>query len=398
MQSNQPAPASLSIQSSGISQATSHKLQALLAGPLARKDIHHAILGIEAADRSWHWYAAGGQANPAGREMTVDTPFFIASVDKLFTAVATLLFHEKGMLNLDSPISSCLPRSITQGLHRYRDVDYSDRVTVRHLLSHSSGLADYLEDRLKSGRSLIEELVEQGDRHLELEEVAEIIRGQLSPHFPPQDLNNARVKIRYCDSNYFLLIAILERVSGKSLPALFRELFFEPFGLENTFFDDPAQPHPRMAAVASLWFGDQAVQIPHILRDLRSIYSTLADTIAFLRALVKGQVFDQPATLAAMQCWNRFGFPFDMAALRAPSWPIQYGLGMMRYQVPRLLSPAYSMPALVGHSGSTGTWLFYCQKLDLFLSGAVNQGTAGPIPFRLLPQVLRVLETDVNRS
>ena len=49
------------------------------------------------------------------------------------------------------------------------------------------------------------------------------------------------------------------------------------------------------------------------------------------------------------------------------------------------------VPELIGHSGSTGSWLFRCPQLDLFLSGTVDQATAGAVPFRFLPRLLRVV-------
>ena len=128
-------------------------------------------------------------------------------------------------------------------------------------------------------------------------------------------------------------------------------------------------------------------------RDRRPV-SFHSDTILFLRALVRGEVFADPATLGLMTSrWIRFGFPRDMAALRGPGWPIRYGLGMMRFRfrVPRVRTPDGEVPELIGHSGSTGSWLFWCPQLDLFLSGTVDQATAGAVPFRFVPGLLRLV-------
>jgi D-alanyl-D-alanine carboxypeptidase len=78
-------------------------------------------------------------------------------------------------------------------------------------------------------------------------------------------------------------------------------------------------------------------------------------------------------------------------APRSPTWPIQYGLGIMRFQIPRLFSPFSPVPALVGHSGSTGSWLFHCPERGLLLAGSVDQVAAAAIPYRFLPKVLRLL-------
>lgn len=55
---------------------------------------------------------------------------------------------------------------------------------------------------------------------------------------------------------------------------------------------------------------------------------------------------------------------------------------MVRFALPRWLTPFRRVPAVVGHTGSTGSWLFYCEELDVLLAGTVDQGTAGAVPFR----------------
>jgi D-alanyl-D-alanine carboxypeptidase len=59
------------------------------------------------------------------------------------------------------------------------------------------------------------------------------------------------------------------------------------------------------------------------------------------------------------------------------------------FRLPRALTPFRPVPEVVGHTGSTGTWLFHAPELDLFMTGTVNQITAGAVPFRLVPKVLR---------
>ncbi len=108
------------------------------------------------------------------------------------------------------------------------------------------------------------------------------------------------------------------------------------------------------------------------------------------RGLVDGQVFAEQTTWELMQRqWNTFGFAFSPIA---PGWPIQYGLGMMRFQMPRVFTPLHAMPEVIGHTGAVGSWLFYCPSLDLILTGTVSQVTAAAAPFRILPKMLRILE------
>ena len=134
------------------------------------------------------------------------------------------------------------------------------------------------------------------------------------------------------------------------------------------------------------------------MRSVWGIYSTAGDTLAFLRSFVCGEVFEDPATLASMQgLWNRFGFPLDRAALRSPGWPIEYGLGIMRFRLPRIFTLLQPMPPVLGHTGSTGCWLLYCPQQEILLTGSVDEATAGAVPYRLVPKILQLIRSSSRR-
>lgn len=386
-----PAPAGRTPQPSGF--AADERLQELSQGLLSQRGVHHAIVAVESTDGSRRFVGCAGEANPDGTPVRADTPFFIASVTKLYVAATVMRLRERGEVDLDAVIAAYLPTALTAGLHRLGGVDRTDSITVRHLLGHTSGLPDYIEQRPRGGRSLIERLVSEGDMTCGIEEAVDITR-RLTPHFPPQPRDARRPKARYSDTNYRLLMAIIERVTGRPLHRVFEELLFGPLGLRRTYL--PGHEPPDLAvAPATLWFGDRPLEIPRALASLCDLYSTAGDSIRFLRGLMRGEIFEDPATLGAMQeRWVRFGFPVDAAALRAPGWPIEYGLGMMRYRLPRALTPGRRMPAVIGHTGSTGCWLFYCPELEVLLSGTVDQATGGAVPYRLVPRILRALEAS----
>jgi D-alanyl-D-alanine carboxypeptidase len=376
-----------------------------------RRHIPHVVLTLEAGDRSFRWSGAAGEATPDGAPMTAETPFFIASIDKTFTATVVLQLHEERVLALDDPMTRHLPAAELRGLHRLGGADHTSHITIRNLLGHTSGLPDYLEDYPHRGVSLIQRLFREEDRTLPLETVLRTVRDELTPHFPPQPAARAdaagaqprddrrlrrgpgRHRARYSDTNYQLLAAIVEAVSGRPLHEVTAERIFRPLGLRHTWYAGEAPPAEPPPPPAALWVEDRPLDRPLLLRSLRSIYSTTADLITFLRALTRGELFRDPATLHLMQeRWNRFGLPRDRGALRAPGWPIEYAHGLMRFRVPRLFAPFAPVPLLVGHTGSTGTWLFHAPELDVFIAGAVNQAAAGAVPFRLVPKVLRALQ------
>jgi len=368
-----------------------HRLQTVFAGLLRQRGVHHALCGIAEGDGRWRWLETAGPATPDGLPMTPTTPFFIASISKLFIAATILRLHERGALHIDEPMTEFLQDIDLTGLHQVNGVDYTPSIRVRHLLGHTSGLPDYLEERPRGGTPFIERIVAEGDREWGLEEVVEIVRCGLRPHFPPQPVGSSKPRARYSDTNYRLLIAIIESVTDGPLQAAFDTLLLGPLGLADTWLPGP-DAAPRREP-ASVWFGDRALDIPLAMRAVGDLYSTADDLVTFMRSLVQGAVFERPETLGMMRDQRvRFGLPRDRAALRAPGWPIEYGLGLMRFALPRVFTGFRPMPALFGHSGSTGTWLFHCPELDLYFCGTVDQGTAGAVPYRLLPKLLRMLQ------
>jgi D-alanyl-D-alanine carboxypeptidase len=367
------------------------RLQELLGRLGSRRNLPHAVVAVERCDGSFRWTGAVGHANPDGTPMREDTPFNVASVTKLWIATIVMKLRERGRLTLDDPITAHLPAELVGGLHRLDGTDHTDAITVRNLLAHTSGLPDCLEERPRGRPTVIERLAREGDREWPIEDLLAIAR-QLRPHFPPQGPEARRVRARYSDTNFQLLIALIERVSGRPFPDAVEELLSRPLALRHTFHPARA-PLDASTVPATIWFRDRPLIIPKALASVGDLYSTVGDTSTFLRALLDGRVFEDPASWDEMRRgWIRFGLPRDRAALRSPSWPIEYGLGTMRFRFPfpRVRTPGGTQPTLIGHTGSTGSWLFHCPELDLVLSGTVDQVTAGAVPYRFVPKVLRV--------
>jgi D-alanyl-D-alanine carboxypeptidase len=366
------------------------KLDGILARLAARGDVHGVTMAVRCGDGTFAWSGASGCADGAGTPMHVDTPVFLASITKLYLAVAVLRLYENGRFALDQTIGGLLPSRLIAGLHRIDGQDHTGAITVKHLLSHTSGLADVFEDRPQGRRSLIEELLDDGDFAWTREELFDRARGGLRPHFPPQPLHGGRARIRYSDTNYQLLIAIIEETTGAPLSKAVESLLFEPLGLERTWLPGHARSGTPAMKPAGLWFGDRPLHLPRALASFGDLMATIDDALRFLGALTQGRAFRRPATRTLMtERWRRFPLPFSRAALRLPGWPIQYGLGVMRFDLPRIVAPLRPAPAIYGHSGSTGSWLFHCPELDLSVAGSVNQATAGALPFRFLPDLLR---------
>jgi D-alanyl-D-alanine carboxypeptidase len=372
------------------------RLETLIRRLSARRGVHHAVVGACDLDGGWTWSRAAGEASPDGRAMETSTPWHLASVTKLYVASLILRLAEELTIDLDAPIAEHLPAELSFRLHVYDGVDYTDRLTARHLLAHASGLPDSLDERPRGGRSLVEEVVEEGDRAWSLEEAVVRARDQLVPHFPPSDPNAERRRIRYSDTNFQILMVIAEQATGRPLERLYAEHLFEPLGLRQTWLPGTRplgllEPGRSPAGdPATLWVGKHPLtDRPLAFASFKDLYATLDDVLAFGRALFTGRLFREPGTLSSMHHrFVRFGFPLGMAALRAPSWPIAYGLGMMQFELSRLLTAGMRIPGLVGHTGSTGSWLWHCPELGVLIAGTVDQTSAADAPFRIVPRAV----------
>ncbi len=342
------------------------------------------------------WKAAAGEPGSGTRGMGPDTPAFLASITKLYTAAVLLRLAERGAVDLDLPMADYLRPEIVHGLHILNGSDNTRAITVRNQLEHTSGLPDYFTDRPRGGRSLAEQLSSEGDRSWILAEVAARVRTELQPHFLPQPKDARKPRIRYSDTNYQLLGAIVESVAGAPFYEVLAREILVPLGLGQTYIFPHRRSDPEVDP-ARIWIGDAPRDLPLTMGSFGpdgGIVAPLEEAATFIRSLMNGRVFERAETLEAMFTrWNRFGLPLDRVALQLPSWPVAYGAGIMRFQLPPALNGFRRMPAVFGHSGSTGAWLFYCPELDVVLAGTVNQATAGALPYRVVPRLLRALDS-----
>jgi CubicO group peptidase (beta-lactamase class C family) len=360
------------------------RLTSLLVRTVDRqRHVRHGLMAIARVDGSWRWRGAHGVADLAGTPAAVAHRYPIASVTKVFTATVTMLLVEQRRLALETRLVDLLPAETAQRLHVLDGVDRTAELTVEHLLSHTSGLPDYFDQAPPGGRSAQARLLAGEDAPVPFDEVLRLVRDELTPHFAPQPVDAAKRRARYADTNYQLLGLALETVTGQPMASLFDTLLLGPLALEDT----SSYPHaPRSGASAepsvNVWAKNTVLKPGGALRHQvpdGGIISTLDDQVRFMRAIVNGQVFADPATWQRMQTrTNKIYFP------------IGYGLGLMRYAPARWMLPFFAIPPLIGHTGSTATWLFHSPDLGVILAGAFDVAQP-PLPFRFLPHVLRAV-------
>ena len=329
------------------------KLQALIDAECAKAHTHGLILRVASDDGAVDFKGSAGAASPATR-------FPIASISKMFTAALIMQLADEGQIDLDQTAQSILADVDLSGLHVVKGVDHSPSLTVRHLLHQTSGLADYYESDLAA------ELKQGKDRRYGLIEVL-----QMTKALPPQAAPESG-RSHYSDTNYQLLGAVIEAVTGQTYDQAVQSRICKPLGLTQTGVlqgIDMGLP---------VYQKDAVLNVPQILTSMGpdgGIISTSDEMLTFLRAFMQGRLF-KPENTTQMHQWNRLFFP------------LQYGYGLMRIKLPRWMTLFRAMPELIGHSGASGSFAFYAPEPDIYLIGTFNQTDA---PRRPVGFMLRVL-------
>jgi D-alanyl-D-alanine carboxypeptidase len=269
----------------GPQQQTPQARQALLDGWRTRADVPAVVAGLDDSQGRIWVGASGtperGSATPVGTSASFRT----ASITKVFVAVVTLQLAEEGRLSLDDLVARYLPDTATR------------RVTVRQLLSHTSGLPDY-----SRAAGLGDELLAHRDRRWSTAEVLALVALD-KPQFPPG------TGYQYSNTDYVVLGEVIRVVTGTSWAQQVRQRLLDPLHLTHTFV---AGLEPARAAVLPAYFdadhdgNEENVETGGPWPALETsegpagaIVSTAADLLAFGDALFRGHLL-QPTTLRAM--------------------------------------------------------------------------------------------------
>ena len=213
---------------------------------------------------------------------TVDTRFDTASITKLFTSVAVLQQVGAGRLDLDASI------------HRYIDLSgttISEAVSVRHLLTHSSGIADDADE--ESGEVYADLFVDTPC--YAIMETADFL-----PQFAHKPaLAEPGFQVRYCNVGYVLAGLALERVVGESYRSYVTREIFERAGMTGAGFFDRRDPVPRVAEGWDLVDGAWRSNIfsyPPIGSPDGGAHASAEDLLIFLDAVRGGQLLTADLT------------------------------------------------------------------------------------------------------
>jgi CubicO group peptidase (beta-lactamase class C family) len=226
-----------------------HAIDTLMTTLSERGQFNGAILVAEHGDVL---YRKGfGKADiTSGTTFAPETLSDIGSVTKQFTAMAIMMLAERRRLTYDDPISKYIPE--------FSGTSHLGRVTVRQLLTHTSGIPDYgdlgIDDSGLNQGSLIAALLKKD-----------------------ADISKPGMKYRYSNAGYALLAILIQRVSGRRYSDFLSQEIFLPCAMTNTFvYDDRAVKRPAMA-IGYDTFGQVDDGGPTAIPGDGGIYSTVDD-------------------------------------------------------------------------------------------------------------------------
>jgi CubicO group peptidase (beta-lactamase class C family) len=234
----------------------------------------------------------------SGEPIDSSTAFHLASVSKTFTAMAILKLWENAALLLDDPVA------------KYLEGFPFPLITVRNLLSHRSGLPNYVH--------FVEKLGWDTHRFVTNADILQL----LIDHPDKLKPGRANAYFDYCNTNYALLAMIVEKVSQLGFSEYLNTVFFKPLGMNNSFvyavemaenvlpsykFNNRKEPMMFLDAV----YGD------------KNIYSTPRDMMKWDLALSNGQLFSETTLEEAFR-----GYSYEKRGTR------NYGLGWRLVEMP----------------------------------------------------------------
>lgn len=298
-------------------------------------------LAVQCAGSPLYVKGYGSADLASGVPATADTVYEIGSVSKQFVAAEVMKLAQEELLSLDDPIGMYLP---------WLPVDWQP-VTLQQLLSHTGGVPDHFSifrenpdtpfdwTRDYTAAELVEAFVALDDRLVD----------------PPG------TTFFYSNTDYAMLTAVIEQLTGQPFAAAMNEAFFEPLGLERTAFCSPMLPDLAVGYNIGPDGPIPGIELPaSFLSGAAGICSSAADLIRWERHLVGG-------TAVSPEAFQAMGSPANLNDGTA----VPYGLGLHLDEL--------GESAAIFHEGGTASfssWLAYYPDRDLTV--AVLSNTLGP--------------------
>lgn len=233
-----------------------------------------------------------------GEAIDSSIAFHLASISKTFTAMGILKLAQDNKLNIDDPVTKYI-----------ENFPYSE-ITIRNLLSHRSGLPNYVHFIESMGWNTREQLTNQSLLDFIVKNARKISRGSSNTNFD------------YSNTNYALLALIIEKVANLNYSTFLDNTFFKPIGMYHTFVYNPSM---QKTVLPSFKFNNQKEEFNFLdaVYGDKNIYSTVRDMMKWDLAISDGSLFTKTTLDQAFQ-----GYSYERKGVK------NYGLGWRLYEMP----------------------------------------------------------------
>jgi D-alanyl-D-alanine carboxypeptidase len=291
--------------------AVQERLQVAADGFVANHGLPGAVLAVSAVGCP-DAVVASGLADVETREpMTVDHRLGVGSLTKSYVAALMLLLQEEGLVDLDAPLS---------GFVSAADVPGADVLTIRQLMSHQSGIADF-----QSNADFVDALMADPKRVWAPMELVQY-GVALGPTFPPGE------GWGYSNTNYILVGMVAEQASGLSLGEALRSRVLDPAGLEHTYFDGEETVQGPLARGYYTGMDVTGYLDPSWAWASGSMVATGGDLLKWTDVLFRGPLLNDASKTQLVDWVDTGGTPIE-----------HYGLGVFLYDL--------DGGTIVGHNG-----------------------------------------------
>ena len=392
----------------GLQDKVARLTRRLVEDEAANGRVRSAVVAVDWEGRGRAAAAVGVARADSGAPMTVRTPFHIASVGKPMTAALIFQAVEENRLGaegVDARLieTGALPAEVCRRLHRMGGTSFGEAITLRHLLTHTSGLRDAQIDDGQTtaegygGRyapgSIVGSRIEDERAHLAAvaaglvpspalktrklwrpwdpervdERDAGLVNFYLNGGMAEHALFRPGEGFHYSDTAFTILGLVAEHLLGAGYATLLRERLFAPLGMTGSYLDGYGErpDPPGQSGVSDCWAGD----VPLVSSGVTlsndwgggGQVCTAEDLLLFIKGLSGGAVFRHEATWREMTRWCT-------PRGRNPNY-VRVGCGIFTYASDAGLE-------IIGHSGAWGGRMFWLPALGMALAGTVNRSAA----------------------
>ncbi|MFC2152997.1 serine hydrolase domain-containing protein [Bacteroidota bacterium] len=337
--------------------------------------IYNSVFLVQTPDEIYK--IASGLADPANNiKMHVDDQFFGASTTKMLISTIIMLLEEENKLNINDPINKYIEDTLLDGLHTIDGKSYVPQITIKHLLTHTSGLNSFWSDEF------IGIMMENQDHLWHPYELIQVAKKSDPATFKPGE------SWEYTDLGYILLGLIIEKVTKDNIMNVSREILFNPLGMDHTYwqFREKERPSIPGRGPSHCFRGDfDYTYMVSLSADWAGggMRTTCEDLNKFMQAFLSNDIFKNPETIDRMREWINTEKYGDK---------LFYGYGIFKYIFDECDHPMFAnRDIIIGHQGASGSFMWHFKERNISISGTVNQMNEEKI-FEVIINVIRILE------